>query len=51
MAIFPELIDVLSRAFFVVAQEVDDASDQGTKGNKEKKIPPHTDTSRFAVRI
>jgi hypothetical protein len=51
MAIFPDLIEMLLCAFFVIAQEVNDKPDQGAKGNKKEKVPPHTDTSRVAVRI
>lgn len=45
MAIFPELIEMLLGAIFVIAQIVHAETDQGADSNKEQKIPPHNDTS------
>lgn len=47
MAIFPELIKALLRAFFVIAQKIHAETDEGAKGNKEEKITPHNSTSRM----
>lgn len=35
----------------MVAQRVNDERNQRAESYKEKKVPPHIDTSRVAVRI
>lgn len=51
MAIFPEPVEMVIRAVLVIGHVVDNKTNQWTKGYKEEKIPPHTDTSRVMERI